>query len=34
MDMEVVGVYDVEGEEGGDGTLRALVSLEFFTQDS
>ena len=36
LEMEVEGDRGskVEREEGGDGTQRALVSLEFLTQDA
>ena len=32
--MEVGGEGEVKGDEGGDGTQRALGSLEFLTQES
>ena len=31
--MKVEEDRDSKGEEGGEGTLRALGALEFFTQD-
>ena len=34
MEMGVVGGYEIEGEEGGDGTLRAMGTLEFIPQDA
>ena len=34
MEIEEVGEVDGEGEEGGDGTLRVLGSLELLTQDA
>ena len=34
LGMEIEEEVDDEGEEGGDGTLRALGALEFLTQDA
>ena len=34
LEMEVVGDGGSKGKEGGDGTQRALGTLEFLTQDA